>query len=442
MTDSLSQQSLNGIVEPQCQFFVLRKKRLCRMTVRPGRRYCGEHEPQPMTTDGQDDTRIPCPNDPKHTVYVSKLEKHLLICNARATEQPPYIVPNINAPTEVDTCPRKPLSQFPPETIMQVIDKVNFLYDKHVKDNITTAPEYPIHSSVMEEFSESDRAESSLRHLRQVSSLLWLTEGEGLVAPNTCYVELGAGKGHVSYYLCQAWCGAGSSALLVDRAALRHKRDNKLRGGAARLRADLAHVALQHVPQVARADALVGLAKHLCGVATDYALRCMTATGVRHKTRGLVLATCCHHRCDPPAFFANNQLKELGITSEEFNVMLGIVSWATCGDGRPRRAPPAAQAERTDASPAAQAELTTASSAEQAEFELTAAPADEARSPGAGRLALPQQTRCSVGRRAKLLLDWARVLELRARGLDARLLYFVPAAVSLENVCIVAKKLS
>lgn len=64
-----------------------------------------------------------------------------------------------------------------------------------MKDNITTAPEYPIHRTVMEEFSERDRAESSLRHLRQVSSLLWLAEEEGLVADNTCYVELGAGKG-------------------------------------------------------------------------------------------------------------------------------------------------------------------------------------------------------------------------------------------------------
>lgn len=79
----------------------------------------------------------------------------------------------------------------------------------------------------------------------------------------------------MSYYACNAWCGAGdarSCALLVDRASLRHKRDNKLRERTAeRLRADLAHVALQRVPLVERCDAVVGLAKHLCGVATgDY----------------------------------------------------------------------------------------------------------------------------------------------------------------------------
>lgn len=76
--------------------------------------------------------------------------------------------------------------------------------------------------------------------------------------------------GHVSYYACGAWCGAeGSSALLVDRASLRHKRDNKLRARTAlRLRADLAHLALARVPAARAGLALVGLAKHLCGVAT------------------------------------------------------------------------------------------------------------------------------------------------------------------------------
>lgn len=42
-----------SLTEPQCQHFVARKKRLCRMTVRPGRQYCGEHEPQPRTEDGK-----------------------------------------------------------------------------------------------------------------------------------------------------------------------------------------------------------------------------------------------------------------------------------------------------------------------------------------------------------------------------------------------------
>ncbi|CAH0591725.1 unnamed protein product [Chrysodeixis includens] len=331
------------------------------------------------------------------TVYVSKLEKHLSICNARATEQPPYIVPSINAPTETEVFLRKPLSEIPKEIVAQVIKKIDLIYETHVKDHITSAQEHPIHSTVLEEFSESDRAESSLRHLRQVSSLLWLVEDEGLVEDNTCYVELGAGKGHLSYYACNAWCeeGGSSAALLVDRASLRHKRDNKLRGRAAqRLRADLAHLALARVPRVAAANAVVGLAKHLCGVATDYALRCIAADGVVDKTRGIVLATCCHHRCERAAFVGNRHLQELGVSGDEFNVMLGVVSWATCGSG------------------------------------------GRGRGAGAGE----QAARAGAGRRAKRVLDWARVLFLRERGFTATLCRFVPSAVSPENICIVASK--
>ncbi|CAB3246955.1 unnamed protein product [Arctia plantaginis] len=434
MTELLQQQDLS---EPQCQFFVVRKKRLCRMTVKPGRQYCGEHEPLPKTADGQDDSRVPCPNDPKHTCYVSKLKKHLLICNARPVQQPPYIVHNINCPTETDVYERKPLSQLSKETILAVIDKVNALYDKHINGQIVTEPEHPIHSAVLEEFSEGDRAESSLRHLRQVSSLLWLVEREGLVGDHTCYVELGAGKGHVSYYACNAWCAGeeGSSALLVDRASLRHKRDNKLRTRTAqRLRADLAHLALGHVPAASACRALVGLAKHLCGVATDYALRCMTSESAVRKARGLVLATCCHHRCQQQAYVANEHLQKLGISGDDLNVMLGIVSWATCGDGRSRQY---REKSNLPKDPNQAIDISESNNGEEHSRDETN---EEDQAGGHDRLVLGQEYREKVGRRAKQLLDWGRVLYLRDCGFDARLCYFVPTTVSPENVCIVAKK--
>lgn len=50
MTDSLKTEV---IVHPQCQFVVERKKRLCRMLVRPGQKYCCEHEPQPRNQQEQ-----------------------------------------------------------------------------------------------------------------------------------------------------------------------------------------------------------------------------------------------------------------------------------------------------------------------------------------------------------------------------------------------------
>ncbi|XP_052749861.1 tRNA:m(4)X modification enzyme TRM13 homolog isoform X2 [Galleria mellonella] len=420
------------------------------MTVRPGRQYCGEHEPKPTTEDGSVDNRIPCPNDPKHTCYASKLEKHLKICNARQVEQPPYIIPNINAPLEGDAGPRKPLAEVSREDLMQLIDKVNLLYEKYVQDNIATFPEHPIHAAVQADFNESNRTESSRRHLRQVSSLLWIVEEEGLAGDQTCYVELGAGKGRLSEYVAAAWRGA--RVLLVDRAALRHKRDGRLAArlaarpaaaaaaaAARRLRADLAHVALRHAPLAAHATRLVALAKHLCGAATDYALRCVVnedeecereaggagagaggaggggGGGDGGRRRGLVVAACCHHRAHRASYVARAHLAELGVNDADLDIMLGIVSWATCGDGRSRDS---RGGRRDDA----HSNTNTQDSIEVKEQKLS------------------QEWRERVGRRTKALLDWGRVLYLEEKGFDARLCYYVPTSVSLENMCIIAKK--
>ncbi|XP_045504885.1 tRNA:m(4)X modification enzyme TRM13 homolog isoform X2 [Colias croceus] len=423
----------------------------------------------------KDDTRVPCPNDPKHTCYVSKLEKHLAICNARQQEIPEYIKHDVNAPPETGP-ERKPLSQTPLISIMKLIDKVNYLYEKHIKNEMETLSERDIHTAVQEEWQTEGRTESSLRHLRQASRLMFLIEDESLVQDNTCYVELGAGKGHLSYFAWQAWCSppSRSRVLLVERAALRHKRDNKIRDVllnqtnekpvqnvvnnadhnqvdneqvkkienniengniigdrsnvndenksddlSFRLRADLAHLVLNAVPAVKVCDAVVGFAKHLCGVATDFSLRCLTAPGSLDKVRGIVLATCCHHRCMRGAYVANQQLAELGVDADDFNVILGVVSWATCGDGRSRD-------KKLDSSPDKENKPL---NSEDLEKEV-----------GTKYLGLSREAREEVGRRAKALLDWGRVLYLRGCGFDARLAYYVPSSVSLENVCIIARK--
>ncbi|XP_041969695.1 tRNA:m(4)X modification enzyme TRM13 homolog [Aricia agestis] len=397
--------------EPQCQYFVLRKKRLCRMTVRPGKQYCGEHEPQPTAGDDQDTKRIPCPNDPKHTCYASKLEKHLKICNARHQDGPEYIIHNVNLGSSEGDYQHRPLTQVPPETLIGVVDKINSFYNEYLIDSITEATEKPIHSIVMEEFSEDGRSESSRRHLRQVSSLLHLVEGAGLVQPNTCYIDLGAGKGQLGVYACRTWTAGGGAGgggvVLLERAALRHKRDRLAapaprdspapRASPAprdspaltRLRHDLAHVSLAHVPAVRAADNVVGLAKHLCGAATDFALRALVAAQEAGgegagRVAGAVLATCCHHRVHPAHYVATHTLQTHGFGAEELDVLLGVVSWATCGGG------------------------------------------------GAGR--------AETGRRAKAVLDWGRVQYLRERGFRARLVWFVSPRVTPENVCIVASR--
>ena len=62
--------------ESHCMYFVKRKRRYCRMIVKEGKKYCGEHQPVSLEfnhsdKEGSENKRIKCPLDPTQWVYVS-----------------------------------------------------------------------------------------------------------------------------------------------------------------------------------------------------------------------------------------------------------------------------------------------------------------------------------------------------------------------------------
>lgn len=65
----LLQHNENTIINNHCKHYVLRKKRFCRMTVKSGFEYCGEHQPKVEITENNiipdARVRIPCPLDNK-----------------------------------------------------------------------------------------------------------------------------------------------------------------------------------------------------------------------------------------------------------------------------------------------------------------------------------------------------------------------------------------
>ena len=93
-----------------------------------------------------------------------------------------------------------------------------------------------------------------------------------------------------------------------------------------RLRCDLKDFHVRGCDPLARQPdrRWVGFAKHLCGAATDFALR----TGVeqdRAGCRGLGIATCCHHRCGWQSFTGKAWFLRHGFLPLEFE----LVSWMT-----------------------------------------------------------------------------------------------------------------
>lgn len=138
--------------------------------------------------------RIPCPLDPKHTVYTWNLKKHLNICNARVKEMPSYIETGRNLGEEVSnavtSCTK--LSEVDESVLNEVIAKVNKIYDEQVdgtiKEMICT------HPVLNDELSNESYGSKSTKHLAQTSSILGCLEQLGLLLPKTCFIEFGAGK--------------------------------------------------------------------------------------------------------------------------------------------------------------------------------------------------------------------------------------------------------
>jgi tRNA:m4X modification enzyme len=138
----------------------------------------------------------------------------------------------------------------------------------------------------------------------------------------------------------------------------------------------------------------------------DLTIRCLTKSMDSEPNvdvRGLIVAFCCHHKCEYTSYVGREYLQRCGFTADEFPVLCSIVSWATCGC----RSKSDAHSPRD--------------------------PTTTSRSP-------KLDEREVVGRKAKTLLNWGRLVFLESVGFQAELLYYTSTDVSLENMCVVATR--
>jgi tRNA:m4X modification enzyme len=99
-------------------------------------------------------------------------------------------------------------------------------------------------------------------------------------------------------------------------------------------------------------QAVVGVGKHVCGAATDLALRCLapeggakteegagagagTGTGAGSETErgggvrtvGVAIALCCYHRCSWSAYVNQAFVLQHGLDAHDFGQLVKIASW-------------------------------------------------------------------------------------------------------------------
>uniref|UniRef100_A0A671TZB6 tRNA:m(4)X modification enzyme TRM13 n=1 Tax=Sparus aurata TaxID=8175 RepID=A0A671TZB6_SPAAU len=432
----------------RCGFFLEKKKRFCKMIVGRGRRFCGEH----ATMEEGSSRRIVCPLDPKHTVSEDKLDKHLKKCNSREKPRPVYYVENINSgPADGDDMLQQvSLSEHSRAQLESLLDKLKTAVTGlqcDVEDRVLS------HPALQEELNNPKNGDSAHKHLKQQSSILGHLEALGLLGRGRCFVEFGAGRGKLSHWIHEL--------LLVERCSTRFKVDGKHQGVGVefeRLQVDIQHLDLSKVPLLTQKKLpLVGVGKHLCGAATDLALRCLMETpGLRQETgpprkrlktsepagpesvvpaalpgpvpnpdpglhpgpvQGLAVALCCHHRCEWRHYVGQKFFLQRGLGAEEFSAFCRMSSWATCGL-RPAGQDPPPQDP-------------TSQRGDHEEHE----PAEETDTVN-GFLSAAEREQ--VGRLCKRLIDGGRIHFLRTRGFDSRLSRYVNSRVTLENVLLTA----
>ena len=253
--------------------------------------------------------------------------------------------------------------------------------------------------------NESERE----RHRVQREAIASLMLSRGCLH-GQCIMELGAGNAALSLAIARqanmvpATEVAPASFILVDRMRPRAHADGllkKLGAYVERVRIgiedlDLAGLAQRAGPAAehgaehgdgpvsAACSRPVVVAKHLCGSATDFALRAVAAASddAHGRPAAVFLMTCCHHRCEWRAYPNRPFLAELGfVSAADFDVLCRASSRAS---------------EAHDTS-----------------------------------------VRARTGRMAKDLLDMGRCAFLRSAGYDCELVTVVDGSITPENVVLV-----
>ncbi|XP_053070486.1 tRNA:m(4)X modification enzyme TRM13 homolog isoform X3 [Acinonyx jubatus] len=414
--------------EGRCSYYVEKKKRFCRMVVAAGKRFCGEHAGAAEEENAR--KRILCPLDPKHTVYEDQLAKHLKKCNSREKPKPDFFIQDINAGLKDET-------EIPEQLV-------------------------PI-SSLSEE-----QLENLIKKLRRASE--GNIEKLKLLGPRRCFVEFGAGKGKLSHWVDIALKDAEKvHFILVEKVTTRFKANGKHRKKNSvfeRLQIDIQHLCLNKIPLLSKEKLpVVGIGKHLCGVATDLALRCLVETyaasceerneeplAKRRKNdktdkeinplakegneknvpekwtpvAGIVIALCCHHRCDWRHYVGKEYFRALGLGAVDFHYFQRMSSWATCGMRKTSLEASNVTSKRKDKHSDDSEEH------DDGGCRIT----DDSTESLPGLLTVEEKKK--IGHLCKLLIDQGRVEYLQQKGFSPALQYYTDPLVSLENVLLTA----
>lgn len=455
--------------ETSCKFFIEKKQRKCKIVVVPGREFCGIHLAEVGFSDV---SRVKCPHG-NHTVPISQLDRHLKKCTdlliserwkkhpcyaqgVNAGDQPPLCLPD--APPEladskgrVNTASSRRLAlavHLGPHAfkdLLRRIEKTEAMLS--VIENEQTSIIWPKEAERFMAGAVLAERKHNSKHVVQQASIVGNMAHAGLLqAPkSTVFVEFAAGTGYLTCMLADCYPEA-RELVMMDVGRFKFLADRSLRNrNMSRIRCNIIDFDPNRIQSIQSGAPWVAHGKHLCGAATDLALRCAVRCysnrprdrnaeiiNTRREERpsasdgtggllGLAMASCCHHRCEWEHYVGNGILQELGFSPEEFELICYMTGWALCGHDR--------EASSDDLAVDGPADCVVS---------LKKDVVDKKSSDWRPHHSMPRPQRITVGQRCKRLLDFGRIEWLRRRGLSACSVQYVQPHVSGENRLLVA----
>lgn len=513
----------------KCQSWLPKKRRFCASHALAGLEFCGNHKTSP------NQSRVPCPIDPSHTVLQEDVASHVKKCPAARQldrfEHQSYYIKGINAGSDDDADdtldgvpvgsierinsgePQKSSNGIPlklrslnseeklPEDgalsntnhflssaskraavsalsradFEHLVAKIDKAFIQACGENVEEAVTQPQACRRWLDGDRDRRIPYQEKHALQQASLLGNMEAYGLLENLNCegdlacrgstptettsashspmqraIVELGAGRGYLSQMLCD--CYTVHKVVMVERRAYKFKADRTIRHSNGlileRLRLDIEDLNLNQVSLLQDCH-VVAISKHLCGPATDLSLRCCLSdedtpllrnsketipnqkdaqSQVKPVVDGIAIATCCHHLCQWKSYVNKKYFKELEFSKDDFHAITWLTSWALSGTHE-HELPDCYTSEAIEQLPVQMEDREPVNGAVRAKALLSEA-----------MNAMDAYQRYLLGRKCKRLIDTGRLLWLREKGMQAKLVEYIADTVSPENKVLLAKR--
>ncbi|KAJ3256849.1 hypothetical protein HK103_005093 [Boothiomyces macroporosus] len=259
-------------------------------------------------------------------------------------EKPPYFSLNINqignqeeseilessndgeelAETSASRKIKEHLMKLDKEAMQSIISRINETYNLVAEEILS---DIKTHDALTPRLIESHNG----KHAIQQASLLGHMRDEKMLDTNLTFAEFGAGSGEMTRYV-QLAVKTPAFTLLIDRQKIKLNLDQDFKKtNWKRIIIDIKDLHLSKVENISD-HPLVVYSKHLCGVATDLTLNCVTNYHSEgRKVGGVLIALCCHQLCKYEQYINPEYLQELNISKKDFEILCYLTTWAVCG---------------------------------------------------------------------------------------------------------------